>query len=49
MVEVRKGFSDGGYNELFLPEGFDIEYSKVVIKGACNLLSAKKNTGEMSC
>ncbi len=48
MVEVRKGISDGGYNEIILPEGFDIENSKIVIKGACILLPAMKNTGEMS-
>ena len=49
MVEVHKGVSDGGYTEIILPEGFDINTAKVVIKGAYNLLSAKKNAGEMSC
>jgi len=49
MVEVHKGVSDGGYTEVILPEGFDIAKAKVVIKGAYNLLSAKKNAGEMSC
>jgi membrane fusion protein, heavy metal efflux system len=49
IVEVRKGISDGGYTEIILPEGFDILTAKVVIKGAYNLLSAKKNAGEMAC
>ncbi len=49
MVQVHKGVSDGGYTEIILPEGFNIATAKVVIKGAYNLLSAKKNAGEMSC
>jgi len=49
MVEVRKGVSDNGFTEIVLPEGFDIKSAKVVVKGAYNLLSAKKNAGEMSC
>jgi membrane fusion protein, heavy metal efflux system len=49
MLEVMEGVSDNGYTEIILPEGFDIENAKVVIKGAYNLLSAKKNAGEMSC
>ena len=49
MVEVRKGVTDAGYTEISLPEGFDIASGKIVIKGAYNLLSAKKNAGEMSC
>lgn len=49
MVEVHKGVSDNGFTEIVLPEGFDIKSAKVVIKGAYNLLSAKKNAGEMSC
>jgi len=49
MIEITKGVTDGGYTEIILPEGFDIKNSKVVIKGAYNLLSAKKNAGEMSC
>jgi RND family efflux transporter MFP subunit len=49
MIEVHKGVSDGGYTEIILPEGFNIATAKVVIKGAYNLLSAKKNAGEMSC
>jgi membrane fusion protein, heavy metal efflux system len=49
MVEVQKGVTDNGYTEIGLPGGFDINTAKVVIKGAYNLLSAKKNAGEMSC
>jgi len=49
MVEVHKGVIDGANTEVILPEGFDIKSSKVVLKGAYNLLSAKKNAGEMSC
>lgn len=49
IVEVHKGITDGGYTEVILPEGFDLKNSKVVIKGAYNLLSAKKNAGEMAC
>lgn len=49
MIEVHKGFTDSGYTEITLPEDFDTKTAKIVIKGAYNLLSAKKNAGEMSC
>lgn len=49
MIPVKKGVTDGGYTEITLPEGIDIKTVKAVIKGAYNLLSAKKNAGEMSC
>jgi cobalt-zinc-cadmium efflux system membrane fusion protein len=49
MVEVQKGVSDGGFTEVKLPKDIDVKTTKVVIKGAYNLLSAKKNAGEMSC
>jgi membrane fusion protein, heavy metal efflux system len=49
MIQVQKGFSDNGFTEVILPEGFDIRNSKVVVKGAYSLLSAKKNAGEMAC
>jgi cobalt-zinc-cadmium efflux system membrane fusion protein len=49
MIEVKKGFSDNGFTGIILPEGFDYKNAKVVIKGAYNLLSAKKNAGEMAC
>lgn len=49
MIHVQKGASANGNTELILPEGFDLTSSKVVVKGAYNLLSAKKNAGEMAC
>jgi len=49
MVEVHKGVTADGFTEIVLPEGINIKTTKVVIKGAYNLLSAKKNAGEMSC
>ncbi|MCK9626225.1 MAG: efflux RND transporter periplasmic adaptor subunit [Bacteroidales bacterium] len=49
MIQIQKGVSDDGFTEIVLPEGFNFKDAKVVIKGAYNLLSAKKNAGEMSC
>jgi len=49
IIEIQKGVSVGGFTEVILPEGFDITTAKVVVKGAYNLLSAKKNAGEMAC
>jgi RND family efflux transporter MFP subunit len=49
MVEVHKGVSADGFTEIVLPDGLDVKTARVVIKGAYNLLSAKKNAGEMSC
>jgi RND family efflux transporter MFP subunit len=49
IIEVKKGVSSAGFTEIILPGGFDINSSKVVIKGSYNLLSAKKNAGEMAC
>ncbi len=49
MIQVHKGVTDGGYTEIKLPAGFNVSTAKVVLKGAYNLLSAKKNAGEMSC
>lgn len=49
IIEVRAGVSNGGFIEVILPEDFDVNSAKVVIKGAYNLLSAKKNAGEMAC
>lgn len=49
MIRVQKGLTDGGYTEIILPEDFDIKTVKIVIKCAYNLLSAKKNAGEMAC
>ena len=49
MIEVRKGVTENGYTGINLPEDFNLNTTKVVVKGAYNLLSAKKNAGEMSC
>jgi cobalt-zinc-cadmium efflux system membrane fusion protein len=49
IIEVNKGISVSGYTEIQVPEGFDITAARIVIKGAYNLLSAKKNAGEMAC
>ncbi len=49
MVEVKKGMSDMGFTEIILPPGFKINETKVVVKGAYSILSAKKNAGEMAC
>lgn len=49
MIEVKKGITENGYTQVVLPEGFDADQRIVVIKGAYNLLSAKKNAGEMAC
>ncbi|MCX6333321.1 MAG: efflux RND transporter periplasmic adaptor subunit [Bacteroidia bacterium] len=49
IIEVKKGISNLGYTGVTLPEGFDLTGTKVVIKGAYSLLSAKKNAGEMAC
>jgi cobalt-zinc-cadmium efflux system membrane fusion protein len=49
MVEVKKGISESGFTEIQVPEGFNISAAKIVTKGAYNLLSAKKNAGEMAC
>ena len=49
MIEVRKGITSAGYTGIIVPDGVDINSAKVVIKGAYNLLSAKKNAGEMAC
>jgi cobalt-zinc-cadmium efflux system membrane fusion protein len=49
MVEVQKGVTGDGYTEVVLPGDFDPDTAIVVVKGAYNLLSAKKNAGEMAC
>lgn len=49
MVQVHKGVSDNGYTEVLLPKEMDVKTTQFVLKGAYNLLSAKKNAGEMSC
>ena len=49
IIEVRIGMTDRGYTEIITPDNFDVRKAKVVIRGAYNLLSAKKNAGEMAC
>lgn len=49
MIEIQKGVTQNGFTEIKLPAEFNIEAMKVVLKGAYNLLSSKKNAGEMSC
>jgi membrane fusion protein, heavy metal efflux system len=48
MVEVEKGITSGNSTGILLPAGFDPS-SRIVIKGAFQLMAAKKNAGEMSC
>lgn len=49
MIQVRKGVTDDGFTEVILPSHMDYTKAKLIIKGAYNLLSAKKNAGEMAC
>lgn len=49
LIEVVKGVTENGYTEVTLPKDFDLKKSKIVIKGAYNLLSAMKNAGDMAC
>jgi membrane fusion protein, heavy metal efflux system len=49
MIEVKKGVSDSGFSEIKIPEGINLNASRIVIKGAYSILSAKKNAGEMAC
>jgi membrane fusion protein, heavy metal efflux system len=49
FIQIIKGDTGDGYTEIVLPEGFNIEITKIVTQGAYKLLSAKKNAGEMSC
>jgi cobalt-zinc-cadmium efflux system membrane fusion protein len=49
MVAVQKGVSTTEFTEIKVPEGLNINAARIVIKGAYNLLSAKKNAGQMAC
>jgi len=49
MIQIQIGIANDGFTEIVLPEGFNFKEAKVIVKGAYNLLSAKKNAGEMSC
>ncbi len=46
MIPVIKGIEEEGFVAITLPEGFDINSAKIVIKGAYALLSAMKNVEE---
>lgn len=49
FIEITKGDTNDGFTEIQLPAGFDIQNTKIIIKGAYKLLAAKKNAGEMTC
>jgi membrane fusion protein, heavy metal efflux system len=49
MIEVKKGVTENGFTEIILPIGFNPKTTRVVIKGAYNLMAAKKNAGDMAC
>ena len=49
MVEVKKGITGDGFTGIEVTGDFNISAAKIVVKGAYNLLSAKKNAGEMAC
>jgi cobalt-zinc-cadmium efflux system membrane fusion protein len=49
IIEVKKGFSGDVFSEVILPSDFKPNETKIVIKGAYNLLSALKNAGDMAC
>ncbi|MCK9424180.1 MAG: efflux RND transporter periplasmic adaptor subunit [Bacteroidales bacterium] len=49
IIEVKKGVTNEGFTEVILPKDFDLKQSRIVIKGAYNLLSALKNAGDMAC
>jgi cobalt-zinc-cadmium efflux system membrane fusion protein len=49
FIEVVKVETNDGFTEIQLPAAFDLQNTKIVIKGAYQLLSAKKNAGEMTC
>lgn len=46
MVEVSTGISEGGYIEVQLPGNTDLATTKIVTKGAYDLLSKMKNSEE---
>lgn len=49
VLEVRKGVTENGYTAIILPEHFDREKARIVVKGAFSVLAAMKNSGEMAC
>ncbi len=46
MIEIQKGASEGLYTEVVLPEAFDMNSDRIVIKGTYSLLSKMKVSGE---
>jgi len=48
-IEIEKGVTENGYIHVILPEKYDLKKTRIVIKGAYNLLSALKNAGDMAC
>ncbi len=46
MIEIQKVVSEGLYTEVILPDTFDINTDKIVIKGAYSLLSKMKVSGD---
>jgi len=49
MVEVQKGITDGVNTGITVPADLNVQSTIIVVKGAYNLMSAKKNAGEMAC
>jgi membrane fusion protein, heavy metal efflux system len=49
MIEVQKGITDGVNTGITVPADLNIQSAVVVVKGTYNLMSAKKNAGEMAC
>lgn len=49
VVEITKGIESNGFIEISLPKNFDYSNRQIVVKGAYTILSAFKNSGEMSC
>jgi cobalt-zinc-cadmium efflux system membrane fusion protein len=49
MIEVKKGVTDNGYTSVIIPADVDLKQCRIVIRGAYNLLSALKNSGDMAC
>jgi membrane fusion protein, heavy metal efflux system len=49
MIEVQKGITDGINTGITVPVDLNTQSAVVVVKGTYNLMSAKKNAGEMAC
>ncbi|GAB2562243.1 efflux RND transporter periplasmic adaptor subunit [Spirosoma aerophilum] len=46
QIPVRRGVTEGGYSQVTLPANFDLNKTKVVVKGAFAVLSQLKGGGE---